>query len=94
MNAFIWLIDTLLDLYMWGIIISAVLSGLKYGGIINPSNRFVYLVGDFLYRITEPTLRIVRRWIPNLGGIDISPVIVILVIAFFRKLLWDNFGPY
>ena len=94
MNAFMWLIDTILDLYMWCIIISAVLSWLNYGGIINPSNRFVFMVGDFLYRITEPTLRIVRRWIPNLGGIDISPVIVILIIAFFRKLLWDNFGPY
>jgi len=87
MQSFLILIDTVLSLYMGCIIIAAVMSWLTYGGVINTHNRFVYMIGDFLYRITEPVLRIFRRWIPNLGGIDVSPVVVILLIVFIRNLL-------
>ncbi|MDD9916355.1 MAG: YggT family protein [Rhodospirillaceae bacterium] len=87
MQSFLILIDTVLSLYMWCIIIAAVMSWLTYGNVINTHNRFVYMIGDFLYRITEPVLRIFRRWIPNLGGIDVSPVVVILLIVLIRNLL-------
>lgn len=93
MYSLLILVDNLLGIYMWCIIIAAVMSWLTYGGVINTQNRFVYLVCDFLYKITEPTLNIFRRWIPNLGGIDISPVIVILLIAFIRNLLREYGGP-
>ena len=87
MHSVLILIDSVLGIYMWCIIIAAVMSWLTYSKVINTQNRFVYLVGDFLYRVTEPVLRIFRRWIPNFGGIDVSPVVVILLIVFIRNLL-------
>ncbi|MEE2745268.1 MAG: YggT family protein [Pseudomonadota bacterium] len=88
------LVDNILGIYMWCIIIAAVMSWLNYGGVINNNNRFVYLVGDFLYRITEPSLAIIRRWIPTIGGIDVSPIVVILLIAFIRNLMREYVGPF
>ncbi|MGE4220224.1 MAG: YggT family protein [Alphaproteobacteria bacterium] len=76
-----------LSIYMWCIIISAVLSWLVAFNVLNTSNRFVYMVGDFLYRITEPALRPIRRVLPNLGGIDISPVVLILILWFIDAML-------
>ena len=87
MQSIFILIDTVLSLYMWCIIIAAVMSWLTYGNVINTQNRFVYVVGDFLYRVTEPALRILRRWIPNLGGIDVTPIVLILLIVFIRNLM-------
>jgi YggT family protein len=86
------LIDIVLELYMWCLIITAVLSWLSFGGVINTRNRFVYIVSDFLYRITEPALRPIRRIIPLIGGIDLSPVILILIIYFLRSLLREYGG--
>ena len=76
-----------LDLYIWAIIISAILSWLVHFGVINPSNQFIRMIGEFLWRITEPALRPLRRFIPNLGGIDVTPVILILVIFFAQGVL-------
>lgn len=76
-----------LDLYLWCIIISAILSWLVAFNVVNTGNRIVYMIGDFLYRITDPALRPIRRFMPNLGGIDISPVILILVIFFAQRVL-------
>jgi YggT family protein len=76
-----------LGLYMWAIILSAILSWLVHFGVINTRNQFVSMIGDFLWRITEPALRPIRRFMPNLGGIDISPIILILLIYFLRDLL-------
>ena len=81
------LIYRALDIYVWVLIISAVLSWLVAFNVVNTRNRAVYLIGDFLYRITEPALRPIRRVIPNLGGIDISPVILILLIMFVQDLI-------
>ena len=92
MGALLWLIDSLLSLYMWVIIIQVVLSWLVAFNVVNTRNRFVYAVGDTLYRLTEPVMGPVRRLLPNLGGIDISPIIVLLLIGFVRKLLADNAG--
>ena len=78
----VWqLIDTIIALYMWALIISVVLSWLVQFNVINTSNRFVYTIGDFLYRITEPVLGRIRSVIPSVGGIDLSPMILILVLA-------------
>ncbi|WP_425407477.1 YggT family protein [Hwanghaeella sp.] len=83
----IQVIHIALNLYLWCIIISAVLSWLVAFNVVNTSNRFVYMIGDFLYRITDPALRPIRQFLPNLGGIDISPVILIFIIYFLQSLL-------
>lgn len=85
------LLYVVLDLYVWVLIISAVLSWLIAFNVINTSNRFVYTVADVLYRLTEPVLRPVRRVLPNLGGIDVSPILVILAIFFLQSLI-RNYG--
>ena len=76
-----------IDLYIWVIIASAILSWLIAFNVVNTSNRFVYTVADLLYRVTEPALRPIRSVIPNLGGIDISPVILILFLLFIRDVV-------
>lgn len=76
-----------IDLYIWMVIIGAILSWLVAFNIINTSNQFVYMVLDFLYRITEPALRPIRRFIPNFGGIDISPVVLILLLIFAQMVI-------
>ena len=78
-----------IELYIWLVIIGAILSWLVAFNVVNTSNRVVYMIGDFLWRITEPALRPIRRVLPNLGGIDISPVILILVL-FFAKMVLGN----
>ena len=89
MHAVLWLINEILNLYWWVIIIGAVLSWLVAFEVINTSNRFVAMALDFTYRLTEPALRPIRRLLPDLGGIDISPVILLLGIMFLQKLLYD-----
>ncbi|MFN4088949.1 MAG: YggT family protein [Alphaproteobacteria bacterium] len=81
------LIATVITLYVWVLIISAVMSWLVAFNVVNTRNRFVYTVMDVLWRLTEPALRPIRRLLPNLGGIDISPVILILLLFFVRNLL-------
>jgi YggT family protein len=76
-----------IDLYIWLVIIGAILSWLVAFNVINTSNQLVYLILDFLYRITEPALRRIKRFLPNLGGIDISPVILILGLIFIQMVL-------
>ena len=93
MNALLWLIDTLIDIYIWLLIAQAVLSWLVAFGVVNRHNRSVATIGDFLWRITEPLLRPIRRVLPDLGGIDISPVILILLLVFLRRLLVYDVAP-
>lgn len=87
MNAILWLITTVIDLYVWIIILQVVLSWLIAFNVINTQNRFVYLVGDFLYRVTEPAMRPIRRFLPNLGGIDLSPIVLLLLLYFGQRVL-------
>jgi len=79
------LIDTLISLYIWVLIIGAILSWLVAFNVVNTRNRAVYLIGDFCYRVTEPALRPIRRFLPNLGGVDISPIILILLLWLVRN---------
>jgi YggT family protein len=83
----LWVIDQLLSLYWWVIIIMAVASWLIAFGVINTYNRNVALVVDVLYRLTDPVLRPIRNILPNLGGIDISPIILLLIISFIQMEL-------
>jgi YggT family protein len=76
-----------IDLYIWVVIISVILSWLVAFNVVNTSNRFVYMVGDLTYRITEPALRPLRNLIPNLGGIDISPILLILLLVFLKDFI-------
>jgi YggT family protein len=87
MLAIFWLIDTVVGIYIFMLIASAILSWLVAFNVINTNNKFVYMVGDFLYRVTEPALRPIRRIMPDLGGIDISPIILILVLQFANMLI-------
>lgn len=77
----------LIRLYIWVLIISAILSWLVAFNVINTRNSFVYTVMDVMWRITEPALRPIRRFLPNLGGIDISPVILILILWFVEGVV-------
>ncbi|HYG89702.1 MAG TPA: YggT family protein [Azospirillum sp.] len=83
----------ILDLFKWVLLITVILSWLIAFSVINTRNRFVYLVSDFTYRVTEPVLRPIRGFIPNLGGIDISPIIALLIVWFLQSLI-VRYGMY
>ncbi len=91
MRSFILLIDTVISIYIWLLVASVVLSWLVAFNVVNTYNRFVATVGDMLYRLTEPALRPIRNILPNLGGIDISPMVLILLLVFLRNLLFEYF---
>ena len=92
MYAFLNLVSTVISIYIWLLIAQAVLSWLVAFGIVNRYNRVVATIGDFLWRVTEPLLLPIRRVLPDLGGIDISPVILILLLWFLRNLLFEYFA--
>ncbi|MDR0251555.1 MAG: YggT family protein [Brucellaceae bacterium] len=86
-------VDLALDIYTWIIIASAVFSWLYAFNVVNSRNRFVASIGEFLYKVTEPTLRPIRKILPDLGGIDISPIILLLAIYFIRQFMWNTLAP-
>ena len=83
-----------LNIYIWILIANAIFSWLFAFNVINTRNQFVATVWDSLYRITEPALAPIRRFLPNLGGLDISPIILILLIILVQKLIAYNVAPY
>lgn len=83
----ILVIQIALNILVWMVIVQAIMSWLVAFGVINTRNRFVYLVGDFLYRVTEPLLRPIRSVLPDLGGIDLSPVVLLLAVVFVQNVL-------
>ncbi len=87
MNPFLWLFDTLIELYIWILIAAAVLSWLVAFNVVNPYNQIVRAIGNGLYALTEPVLRPIRSVLPNLGGLDLSPVILIIGLLFLRQLV-------
>ena len=87
MRALFLVIDLALQLYVWIVIAAAIFSWLVAFNVVNTRNHVVAMIGDFLYRITEPALRPIRNVLPNLGGIDISPVILFLIIVFIRYVI-------
>jgi YggT family protein len=89
MHALFWLLDTGISLFVWALIIAAVLSTLLSFGVLDHRNRLVWTVTDFFERLTQPVLRPVRNMLPNLGGIDISAIVVILLLQALRILLGE-----
>jgi len=85
MNPLLWLILTAIDIYMFFVIAAVILSWLVAFDVVNTRNRLVFFVSDFLYRLTEPAFRPIRRYMPNLGGVDLSPL-VLIVLLYFAKL--------
>jgi len=93
MLALIQTVDLALGIYWWILIASAIFSWLYAFNVVNPRNQFVGTIGNFLFRATEPVLAPIRRLLPDLGGIDISPIIVLLIIFFLRQFLWTTIAP-
>jgi YggT family protein len=87
MIALLNFIAMVITLYMWVIIISVILSWLIAFNVINRHNQFVYMIADSMQRLSEPALRPIRRALPDLGGLDISPVVLILILIFLRDVV-------
>jgi YggT family protein len=94
MRAILDVILIALSFYIWVVIAAAVLSWLVAFNVVNPRNQFVHLVGDFLYRITDPVLRPIRNMLPPMGGIDISPIILFLIIILIQRVIEYYIYPY
>ena len=93
MKSIFILLDSIITIYLWIIIINAILSWLVAFNILNTQNRFVFSVLDATYKLTDPALNKIRRFIPTFGSIDISPVILILLLMFLRNLIFEIFAP-
>ena len=93
MLALIQTIIMALDLYWWVIIASAIFSWLYAFNVVNSRTQFVGSIGNMLYRLTEPALRPIRRFMPDLGGVDISPIILLLLLFFLRQLILTTIAP-
>ena len=92
MTTIIILISQIIEIFIWFLIAQAILSWLTAFNIVNTTNYLVNLIGNFLYKITEPLLRPIRRLLPDFGGIDVSPIILIILLIFFRNLLFEYSG--
>jgi len=93
MKSIFILLDSIITIYLWIIIINAILSWLVAFNILNTQNRFVFSVLDATYKMTDPALNKIRRFIPTFGSIDVSPVILILILMFLRNLIFEIFAP-
>ena len=93
MKSILILFDNVVSLYIWILIINAIISWLVAFNILNTSNRFVYSLLEISYKLTEPPLSFIRKYIPNIGSIDISPIILILGLMFLRNLVFELFAP-
>jgi YggT family protein len=92
MYALLQLIDTVIHIYTWIIILYVILSWLISFNVVNTRNRVVYVIADALFRLTDPVLKPIRRIIPAVGGFDLSPVVVILLLFFIRNLIIVDIG--
>ncbi len=93
MKSILILFDNIVTLYIWVLIINVIISWLIAFNILNTSNRFVYSVLDVSHKLTDPPLNFIRRYLPNLGSIDISPIILILALMFLRNLVFELLAP-
>ena len=88
------LFNTIVNFFIWAIILSALISWLIGFNIVNINNKLIYIIADFLNRLTEPFLSPIRRILPYLGGIDLSPVILILLLIFLKDLVNNNYYDF
>ena len=93
MKSIFILLDSIITIYIWIVIINAILSWLVAFNILNTQNRFVFSVLDTTYKLTDPALNKIRRFIPTFGSIDISPVVLILLLMFLRNIIFEIFAP-
>ena len=93
MKSIFILLDTIITIYLWVIIINAILSWLVAFNVLNTQNRFVFSVLDATYKMTDPALNKIRRFIPTFGSIDVSPVVLILILMFLRNVIFEIFAP-
>ena len=93
MKSILILFDNVISLYIWVLIINAIISWLVAFNILNTSNRFVYSVLEISYKLTDPLLSFIRKYIPSIGSIDISPIILILGLMFLRNLVFELLAP-
>ena len=93
MKSIFILLDNIITIYLWIIIINAILSWLVAFNVLNTQNRFVFSVLDATYKLTDPALNKIRRFIPTFGSIDISPVVLILILIFIRNVIFEIFAP-
>jgi len=93
MKSLFLLIDSVINIYIWLIIINAILSWLVAFNVLNTQNRFVFAVLNATHQLTDPVLNKIRKFIPNLGSIDISPVVLILLLFFIRNLFIELLAP-
>jgi YggT family protein len=93
MKSIFILLDSIITIYLWIIIINAILSWLVAFNVLNTQNRFVFSVLDVTYKLTDPALNKIRRFIPTFGSIDISPVVLILILMFLRNIIFEIFAP-
>ena len=93
MKSILILFDNIINLYIWVLIIHVIFSWLVAFNVLNTSNRFVYSILEISYKLTAPPLNFIRKFLPNLGSIDISPVILILGLMFFRNLVFEMLAP-
>ena len=91
MNSILALLNEIIGLYIWVLVINAVASWLVAFNVINTSNRFVYSVLEISYKLTDPPLRYIRSFMPNLGTVDISPIVLILALVFLRNFINEIF---
>jgi len=87
------LLDSIITIYLWIIIINAILSWLVAFNILNTQNRFVFSVLDTTYKLTDPALNKIRHFLPTFGSIDLSPVVLILFLIFIRNIVFEIFAP-
>ena len=93
MKSIFILFDNIISIYLWILIINVIISWLIAFNILNTSNRFVYSVLDVTYKLTNPPLNFIRKFLPRLGSVDISPIILILALMFLRNLVFEMFAP-
>ena len=93
MKSIFILLDNIITIYLWIIIINAILSWLVAFNVLNTQNRFVFSVLDATYKLTDPALNKIRRFIPTFGSIDISPLVLILILMFLRNIIFEIFVP-
>ncbi len=93
MKSIFILLDSIIAIYIWIVIINAVLSWLVAFNILNTQNRFVFSVLDTTYKLTDPALNKIRRFLPTFGSIDLSPIVLILFLMFIRNLVFEIFAP-
>ncbi len=91
MYSLLSLISTVIQIYIWILIASAVLSWLIAFNVVNTRNHVVAMIAEALWRLTDPALRPIRQFLPNLGGLDLSPVVLILLLIFLRRLMFEIF---